>query len=200
MDIDLLFTGDGESGLIANGNFVQKAIGAVLDTQTGLLTLEHADSDYMEFNIPVERDFFALLDACARIHIGAVKNGNIAQAYQVPLMFLDDPYRGEMLRSMRQPANPLDAFSHFVKRCVTGQPVHRDDLGDETRMGCILGEASPGALQFAPHLARRHALEAGQKLQHAPRYGGPSGPGLGGGGGNRSGYSQPPARTDKDDE
>jgi hypothetical protein len=200
MDIDLLFTGQGESGLIANGNFVQKAIGVVLDTKSGLLTIEYADSGYTEFNIPVESDFFPLLDSCAQIHIGAVKNGNIAQAYQVPLMFLDDPYRGEMLRNTRQNANPLEAFNHFVKRCTTGQPVNREDLGDETRMGCILGEASPGALQFAPHLARRHALEAGQKLQNAPRYGGPAGPGLGGGGGSRGGYTQPPAKTNPDDE
>src|SRR5688572_1371229 len=149
MDIDLLFTEQGEAGLIANGNFIKKAIGVVLDTKSGLLTLEYADSDYMEFNIPVESDFFNILDNCAQIHVGAIKNGNIAQAYQVPLMFLDDPYRGEMLRNIRQPANPLEAFNYFVKKCTAGQPVHRDDLGDEKSMGCILGEASPTALQFA---------------------------------------------------
>ena len=57
MDIDLLFTGEGEAGLIANGNFVKKAIGVVRDNKSGILTLEYADSDYMEFNIPVESDF-----------------------------------------------------------------------------------------------------------------------------------------------
>jgi hypothetical protein len=193
MDIDLLFTGQGEAGLIANGNFVKKAIGVVLDTKSGLLTMEYADSDYLEFNIPVESDFFHLLDNCAQIHIGAIKNGNIAQAYQVPLMFLDDPYRGEMLRNNRQQDNPLDAFNYFVKRCTAGQPVHRDDLGNEETMGCILGDASPTALQFAPHLARRHALEAGHKLQNQPRYGGPSAPGLGSSGG---GTYIPPVRDD----
>lgn len=199
MDIDLLFTGQGEAGLISNGNFIKKAIGVVLDNKTGLLTLEYADSDYMEFNIPVESDFFAALDANAQIHVGAIKNGNIAQAYQVPLMFLDDPYRGEMLRHARQPGNPLQAFNHFVKRCATGQPVHRDDLGDEKSMGCVLGEASPAALQFAPHLARRHALESGHKIipnVHAPHI---HGPGLGtSSSGGRSMYQQPPKKDDDD--
>jgi hypothetical protein len=196
MDIDLLFTAQGEAGLISNGNFVKKAIGAVLDTKSGVLTLEYADSDYMEFNIPVESDFFNMLDNCAQIHIGAIKNGNIAQAYQVPLMFLDDPYRGEMLKGVNQGDNPLAAFNYFVKKCVAGQPVHREDLGDEKSMGCILGEATPGALQFAPHLARRHALEAGQKLQNTPRFAGPSAPGLGSSGGG-GGYVVPPTEDDK---
>lgn len=198
MDIDLLFTGQGEAGLIANGNFIKKAIGAVLDTKTGLLTLEYADSDYMELNIPIESDFFAMLDACAQIHVGAIKNGNIAQAYQVPLMFQDDPYRGEMLRSVRQPSNPLEAFNYFVKRCTTGQPAHRDDLGDESRMGCVLGDAVPAALQFAPHLARRHALEANNKIgtpTNAPRMGGP---GLGSSGGGGGTYYPPRKDVDED--
>jgi len=198
MDIDLLFTGQGEAGLIANGNFVKKAIGIVFDPKTGIMTVEYADSDYMELNIHIESDYHAMLDANAQIHIGAVKNGNIAQAYQVPLMFLDDPYRGEMLRNVKQPANPLQAFNYFVKRCTAGQPVHRDDLGDEKSMGCILGDAVPGALQFAPHLARRHALEAGVKgPTHAPRMGGPSAPGLGGSGGG-GGVYYPPNRDEEE--
>lgn len=197
MDIDLLFTNEGEAGLIANGNFVKKAIGVVLDSQSGILTLEYADSDYMEFNIPVERDYFPALDVNTRIHVGAIKNGNIAQAYQVPLMFLDDPYRGEMLRGSREQDNPLQAFNYFVKRCAAGQPVHRGDLGDEKTMGCVLGDASPANLQFAPHLARRHALEAGQKIIPALNVPHIQGPGLGTGSpGGRSMYQQP---TKKDD-
>ncbi len=197
MDIDLLFTGQGEGGLIANGNLVKKAVGVVLDIRNGLLTLEYSDSDYMEFNIPVEKEFFERLDKNPLIHFGAIKNGNIAQAYQVPLMFLDDPYRGEaLLRHAAPPGNPLQAFGYFVKRCTEGQPVHRDDLGNEETMGCILGDASPASLQFAPHLARRHALEAAPKANPhmAPRMGGP-GLGSSGGGGT---YYVPP--TKKDDE
>lgn len=200
MNIDLLFTAQGEAGLITSENFVKKVAGVVLDTGNGVLTLEYVDSDYMDLNIPVEREFFATLDFCTQLHIGAIKAGHIAQAYQIPLMFLDDPYRAEAIQAVEQPKQPLAAFNYFVKQCVTGQPVHRDDLGNEEAMGCVLGDASPASLEFAPHLARRHALEVSPKAapQNAPRFGGP-GLGLGSGGGNhtrtgvqKSGSSKPP--------
>lgn len=163
MNIDLLLTAEGEAGLITSGNFVTKAACAVFDTQSGALTVEFIDMDYMELNIPVEENFFDALDLCPQIHIGAIQDGNIAQAYQVPFMFLDDPYRGEAMKQIPGKSNPLAAFDKFVKSCVAGQPVHRDDLGDESAMGCILGDAVPSSLQFAPHLARRHAMELGPK-------------------------------------
>ncbi len=185
MNIDLLFTREGEGGLICSGNLVQKAIGVLFDAKNGLMSIEFADGDYMELNIPVEQTFFEPLDYTQSLHIGSVKNGHIGQAYQTPLMFLDDPYRGnEMMKAASmENAYALTAFESFIKRCITGQPVHRDDLGDEEAMGCILGDASPGALQFAPHLARRRNLEIKPQLDlgHVP------GLGLGssGGGGGR---------------
>ena len=185
MNIDLLFTANGEAGLISNQNLVQKAVGVVYDTQSGLLTLEYADMDFLELNIPVESEFNATLDTNATIHIGAIKDGNIAQAYQVPFMFLDDPYRGDAMVSVRQNERPLESFGYFVKSTVFGQPVHREDLGDESAMGCVLGDAVPSALQFAPHLARRHQMEVAPKS--APSGPGPSGPGLGGGGSSGGG-------------
>ncbi len=180
MNIDLLFTDTGEAGLICSENPVTKAAGVVFDTQTGVLTLEFSDMDFLEMNIPVDGEFFGRLDFCAQVHIGAVKDGQIAQAYQIPFMFLDDPYRGEAFKNVRQPPNPLVAFDYFVKACTAGQPVHREDLSDDSA-GCVLGDAVPSALQFAPHLARRHAIEAAPKM--APNAPGPSTPGLGGGGG-----------------
>ncbi len=179
MNIDLLFTENGEAGLIASENLIKKASGIVLDTKNGMLTLEYVDSDYEELNIPVEPEFFGMLEYCGRIHIGAIKNGNIAQAYQIPFMFLDDPYRGQDIAHVVEAKNPLHAFGLFVKKVIAGQPVHRSDLGDENAMGCVLGDASPASLQFAPHLQRRVALEAGPRAvpTHGLRYGGPAAPG-----------------------
>lgn len=203
MNIDLLFTAQGEAGLISSENFIQKIAGAVFDTQTGTITLEFVDMDFLELNIPVEKEFNATLDMCPQIHIGAIKEGNIAQAYQVPFMFLDDPYRGDAYKNITQPKNPLEAFNYFVKSTVFGQPVHRGDLGDESAMGCILGDAVPSALQFAPHLTRRHQMEVAPKA--APQGpSGPSGPGLGSGGGGsaigriirNSGNTTPPKKGD----
>ena len=201
MNIDLLFTETGEAGLIASENPVKKTIGITFDTQTGTMTAEYADMDFLELNIPVEEAFFEALDRNQQIHIGAVKNGNISQAYQVPFMFLDDPYRTEGMKKIQQLPNPLQAFEFFVKSCVAGQPVHRDDLGDEGAMGCVLGDSVPSSLQFAPHLARRHQMEAGPKAMPSLNLG-PSAPGLGLGssGGAASprgtGNTTPPKKND----
>ena len=182
MNIDLLITSKGEAGLLASENFVQKVVGVLLDTDGGHLSLEFVDMDHMDLNIPVEEEFFDILDRNAQIHIGAVKDGKIAQAYQTPLMFLDDPYRAHAYQNALQNDKPLAAFQYFVKACTLGQPVHRDDTSDESTLGCILGEAQPSSLEFAPHLARRLTFEIAPST--APTMG--PGLGLGGSSGNSS--------------
>ncbi len=164
MDIDLLFTAQGECGLICSDNLVKKAAGVVFNVVNKILTLEYNDMDYMDLNIPVEPEYLEILDYCALIHVGSFKNGHIAQAYQVPFMIADDPYRAEAMGRPAKPEKELMAFERFVKGCQAGQPVHRDDLGNEETMGCILGDACPSDLQFAPHLARRRTFETTPKL------------------------------------
>lgn len=160
MDIDLLVTPEGEAGLLSNENLIKKAVGIIFDTENGVLSLEFVDMDHLDLNIPVEESFYATLDANPQIHLGSVQDGKIAQAYQVPLMFLDDPYRAEAFENTEPPPKPLDSFYYFVQHCVLGQPVHRADAGNEDTLGCILGDNAPSSLQFAHHLARRHGLEA----------------------------------------
>lgn len=178
MDIDLLFTHDGVAGLICSENLVKKAIGVLFDSQTGLMNIEYADMDQLEFNIPIGQEFWENLEMNPVLQIGSVKNGAIGQAYQVPLLFLDDPYRGEKLGQTPQHPKPLAAFNAFITRCTIGQPAHREDLDNDAAAGCVLGDASPAALQFAPHLARQHALEV--RPTAAPSAPGMSVPGLGG--------------------
>ncbi|MBG78432.1 MAG: hypothetical protein CL570_05315 [Alphaproteobacteria bacterium] len=178
MDIDLLFTNEGVAGLICSENLVKKAIGILFDNQTGMMNIEFADMDMLEFNIPIDQTFWETLDFNPTLHIGSVKNGAIGQAYQVPLMFLDDPYRGEKLGSLPPMPKPLAAFNAFVTRCTVGQPVHRDNLDDDSNTNCVLGDASPASLQFAPHLARQHSLEV--RPAAAPSAPGFSAPGMGG--------------------
>ncbi|MGH1403905.1 MAG: hypothetical protein ACRBDL_06645 [Alphaproteobacteria bacterium] len=182
MNIDLLVTPDGEAGLLCSENLFKKAVGAILDAQSGMLSFEFADMDHMDLNIPIEEEFFSVLDASALVHIGSVIDRKIAQAYQIPLMFLDDPYRADAFKNVETPKKPLAAFEYFVKRCVLGQPVHRDDAGDEDSSGCILGETMPSSLEFAPHLARRHTMEVAPNA--APQM---NAPGMGMGGSSSSG-------------
>lgn len=181
MNIDLLLTEHGEAGLISSENLSKKLVGVVFDPPTGIFTLEFVDMDYMDLNISVDAYYNQYLDINQTLHIGSVKEGHIGQAYQVPLMFSDDPYRNEIMKA-EPAANPLMAFQYFVNACIAGQPVHRDDLGDEDNMGCVLGDSSPSSLEFAPHLARRHALEAKPNIApvNAP------GMGLGGSSGSSS--------------
>lgn len=201
MDIDLLFTDAGAAGLIANGNLIKKVAGILLDTVSGMMTVEFVDMDSMDLNIPIQSDFFSILDRNTHLHIGAVKDGNIGQAYQVPLMFLDDPYRADALGAPAKTSrNPLMAFERFVKNCTGGQPAHRDDLGDEDALSCVLGDSVPSSLQFAPHLARRQSLEAAPQTPAPLGPSGPSAPGLGGsgGGGQIRRSSSPPRRPRND--
>ena len=198
MNIDLLFSADHEAGLITNANFVQKAIGVTFDPAASLLTIEFADMDMLDMNIPLDQTFSGALQHCELLYLGAVIDGTIAQAYQVPLMFLDDPYRAEALGRGQHP-QPLAAFNHFVKNCTIGQPVHRDDLDNDESMGCVLGEASPSALQFAPHLQRQHGLEI--QPTAAPSAPGFNAPGLGSaGGGGHSRIVRRDTPPPKDDD
>lgn len=176
MNIDLLFTDQGEAGLISSEPLSNKVAGILFDMEKAMLTLEFSDMDYMDMNIPIDSEFNHLLDMNSRIHIGSLKKGAIDQAYQIPLLFSDDPYRNEIM-TPEKVDNPLMAFQYFIKRCVTGQPVFREDLANEDTMGCILGDSSPSSLQFAPHLARAHSMEV--RLSAAPALNAP-GMGLGG--------------------
>ena len=203
MDIDLLVTPEGEAGLLSNTNLVKKAIGVLFDTDNGVMSLEFADMDHLDLNIPVEGEFFGMLDANPQIHIGSVTDGRIAQAYQVPLMFLDDPYRAEAFENVKPPPKPLAAFYYFVKNCVLGQPVHRLDAGNEDSSGCILGDAAPSSLEFAQHLARRHGMEvenvkANQQL-HTPNMGLGGNSSTTGGSGNTY-YQKKYVRKSKEDK
>lgn len=187
MNIDILFSARGEAGLVANQNFASKLAGVVLDKATGEMTLEYADSDYLALNIPLELARCSMFERVFHMHIGSVKNGQIGQAYQVPVMIQDDPYRGDVLAEIPASEYPLSEFQAFIKKAISGQPMHRDDVGDEGGVGCILGDAVPSALQFAPHLAQRQTLEAAPKMQ--PSGPAPSAPGMGMGGGGSGGFT-----------
>lgn len=198
MNIDLLITPQHQVGLLSSENLIKKAVGVLFDNETSTLSIEYVDSDHLDLNIPVESEFFGILDGNALIQLGAVKNGKIAQAYQVPLMFLNDPYRAEAFEKVEPPKQPLQSFYYFVKKCILGQPVHRDDAGDEDTAGCILGDVVPSSLEFANHLARRHGMEMGKHAANIP-----NAPGMGlgsSGGGGSSGTSRYYKTRDEDDE
>lgn len=77
---------------------------------------------------------------------------------------------------------------HWLKTVINGQPLHRDDLGEENSSSGTLRGISPTTLQLAPQLQQ----ELSQELQNAPSHEhGISTPSLGMGGSNAGGQQMP---------
>lgn len=206
MNIDLFLTKHGESGLLCDRPMRRNHGGVIFDAQTQALTVEFSDMDEtLHLNIPVEEDHRELLLFSHRIHIAALEDGQIAESIQVPLLYLNDPYGSEfgqgspMTRSRRS----LIAFEQFMKRTFAAQPIHREDLGDETSAGCVLRGMNTASLSYVPQLIRQRMLEASPHMA-------PSGPsvlapgmhpkGPGGMGGGTIRRPQPNRRTDLNEE
>lgn len=184
MNIDLLWTDQKEPGLVSDGDFGHPVAGVMYDMESGQLTLEFGDADPLELNIPAASDAAESLSHTRQIQIGVIGRGMISENRQVPLMLLNDPFGGGNAgRFASPPRQSVTAFESFMKRCVSGQPVHRDDLGDDRHAGSVLGGVNPAVLQFAPHLARQKTMEASPHL--APQ--GPAAPGMAPGGGGGGG-------------
>lgn len=186
MNIDLLMTDNGEAGLVSDKALPHKVAGVMFDARTGQVTLEFGDADPLELNVPVELETGEALRSLWSVHVGAIEKGVVVENREVPLLLLDDPFGGGNAGQFpAKPRTSVMAFEAFIKKCNRGQPVHRVNLADEASAGAIMGGMSAAVLQFAPHLARQRALEAGpQTPTYAPQAPGPKGPGgMGGGGG-----------------
>ena len=206
MNIDLLFTSGEppglEAGLVSDTGFRSPVAGVMFDMGTGLVTLEFADTDSIDLNIPVQESYLEHLFNLPAIHIGVIENGQITDYRQVPLVLMNDPFGGGNIgRLASKPRRSVAAFESFMRRCAQGQPAHRIDLGDESSASSVTGGGmSAAVLQYAPHLARQNALEAQRHLRHDPA---PQAPGMGLGGRSGGGTvrrNPPPKRPPQDDE
>ncbi len=191
MNIDLLFGKDGDACLVADKAFPCPVAAALYDSETYTLTLELSDMDSLALNIPVEVDYSVCLTHLAQLHIGILEQKQLTDVQQVPLVLLEEPFGGVGSGTMsRQAGASVSAFEYFLRQAQTGQPIHRDDLGDEKLSHGVMSGMNSAVLQFAPQLARQRTLEASP--QAAPR--GPSAPGLGpsGSGAGRIVTQRPP--------
>lgn len=164
MNIDLLLTRHGESGLLCDSPLGVTLAGVIFDAQTHALTLEFGEAgDAVHMNIPVEEGHRDMLLFSPHMQVGMLHNGLIAHGLQVPLLYLNDPYGSNFgdVSPMGRPSRSMIRFEQFMKRCITGQPVHRENLSDENSAGCVLRGMNPQALEFVPQLVRARLLEAG---------------------------------------
>ena len=185
MNIDLLVSNQNVAGLISDESFKGSLAGVMFDAETGVMMLEFADADSIELNIPVELEIARVLADRVDIHLGILDRGAFAETRQLPLILQNDPFGGGNAGYFAvKPRQSVMDFENFMKRAISGQPVHRDDLGDEAAAESVMAGFNPAVLQFAPHLARQRTMEAAPKMQ-------PSGPGpsmgMGGGGGGGGG-------------
>ena len=206
MNIDLLLSKEGQMAIVGDRTFDSPVAGVMFDIQTGLMSLEFADDEPLDMNIPVEQDFARHFDLMLDIYVGAIENGTIADARRVPVILMNDPFGGGNTgRFAVKPGRALGAFEAFLKKCVAGQPLHREDLGDEGSAGGVMGGVNPAVLQFSPQLARQRAIEAAHRAAPvaAPSAPGFGPKGMGGGGSNIVRRTPPPQQrppADEDDE
>ena len=194
MNIDLLMTVHNQPGLVCDAPLDGSVAGIIFDAATTQLTLELTSLETLETNIPIEDKFAQTLFYTDTLQFGLIYDGQVQDSRQVPLMVVNDPhFAHDYSRAPAQASNSVLQFEHFMKTAVTGQPVHRDDLGDENALDGVMGGLSGAMVEFAPHLSRQKTMEAAPKA--APRMAGPGPSGMGGGGGG--GYV-PPKRTDDD--
>lgn len=179
MNIDLFLTGQSEAALVSNAAFAGTVVGIILDAQTHELTLEFGNGDTFHLNIPMEAMHREKLLFAHRMYVGFLEGGYLTDAFEVPLLYLNDPYGSDFGQTtpLSTPKRSVVAFEQFMKRCNFAQALHRDNLGDEDSARSVLRGVDPYALQYAPTLQRQIQMNATPKISA-----GPQAPGLGGAG------------------
>ncbi len=190
MNIDLLITNKGEAGIVTDHAFDSPVAGIMFDAASSTMSLELSDMNAIEMNIPVDFDNAAYLLYAPTLQVGTIEKGTIQDNRQVPLIIMKGMFEEEGIAPMARVSTSVMAFEDFLKRCVSGQPIHRDDLSNEETIDGVMSGINTQVLQFAPHLSRQKTLEAAPTM--APKGPGPAGPsGMGGGGytGQSTGYT-----------
>ncbi len=195
MNIDLFLTSSSEAGIVCDAAFKAPVVGTILDAQTLALTLEFPDGDTFHLNIPVEESRREKLLFAHRMYVGYFDNKMLADSFEAPLLYLNDPYGSEFGQNspLARTTRSVPAFEQFMKRCNFAQALHRDNLGDEATAHSVLKGANLQALMFTPALQRQMQMNAVPKVQNAPAMG------LGGGGATRQ-VRNIPKKSDSEEQ
>lgn len=184
MNIDLLLTDKGEAGLVCDEPCSDPVVAVLLDLYEHRMFIEMEDHISMPLNINVDREYVEDLRFASMIETGVLFDGNITESLQVPLITLDEDSPYPSLENLPFRTNSVMHFESFIKNSVKGQPIHREDLGNEASLGSLMNATQLIAPQFAPKLEHQRQLEASPRTPapgHAPQFAGPGG-GAGGGG------------------
>ena len=116
MNIDLLLTPHGESGLLCDRAFEEPVSGVIFDAEIRELTVEFGKSgEAFHLNINVEDEFREMILFSHSMQIGMLSDGLIAASIQTPLLYLNDPYGGSFgeMSPISQPSRSLIGFEQF---------------------------------------------------------------------------------------
>lgn len=162
MNIDLFLTPHNEAGLVCGGEFGRPVVGIILDAQTLSLTLEMGDGETFHLNIPVEETHREKLLFSQHMFIGFLDGKMLADSYEVPLLYLNDPYGSEFgqNKALSKPKRSILGFEQFMKRCVFAQALHRENLGDEDSARSVLRGVDPNHMEYTPSLMRDRQIAA----------------------------------------
>lgn len=191
MNIDLLITDTGEAGIVSDMMFDSPVAGVMYDNRTGTMSIEFSDMNALDLNIPLDSDIGQYIYYSNSVQVGTIQKGVIQDNREVPLLVMGMEGQSGPINKISQISNSVLAFESFLKNCVTGQPLHRDDLADEESIDGVMSSINTDVLNFAPHLARQKTMEATPNMApKGPIPSGPSGMGGGMGGGMTGGGMQ----------
>jgi hypothetical protein len=173
-------TADNRIGILADAPFEHDIAAAMFEAESGYVWLEYTDmAGTFDLNIPAAEEYFEPFRMAGQfgipLELGVYTDDQIEDAVQLPVAVVGG-HTG-MPRLQHQASRSILRFEHFMKSVISGQPLHRDNLGDEDSASGIAADVSPAALELAPQLQRQRQLEAAPKT--APQAG-PNAPGLGG--------------------
>lgn len=191
VNIDLLMTSQGEAGLVCDKELSAPVRAVNYDARTSELILKFPNGAALPLNIPVDLSLTPKLMRLPEMQIGTIENGQIVSVQQAPLYIINAPYDEDRPRKQTQTRFSPSSFGQFMKRCVFGQPVHRDDLKDDKLISGVLEGVSPTVIKFAENLNQQRNVEVAQNYVHAPVIA--PGLGLGGSGSGNHTPPKPPA-------
>lgn len=179
MNIDLFLSPHNECGLLCSKEFKNLPAGTIFDAETMELTFEFIEDAPFHLNITVEEDLKDKILLARKLYIGFLRDGLVADTIEVPMLYLNDPYGSDFNNQgkLGRPLSSMIGFEQFMKRCISAQPIHREDLGDENSNGSVLNGMDPKQLEFVPQLIRQRLLENAPAGPSGPS--GPSGPAVG---------------------
>lgn len=200
MNLDLVVANNNEIGIISDTPFKKEIEAIQLDQESKMITIGFAGGkDVQLLNVPIGDPMTPYILENDRCHVAVLNNGHITDARQVPV-FITNPVPETFAHFHTGPhiaSVSLVAMSFFIQKPESGQPLHRDDLGDEQSLHKISHQMALPSLQLAPHLVKalqnEKSLAMAQKLQ--PQAPAPQAPGLG-----LSSVTPKPPRTNKGDK